>query len=56
MIQMPRRPAAPAQPLIQNMVRADPYLVTLERDATGAVTAFTVAAGRAKGMRFIRAR
>ena len=56
MLQMPRRPAAPVQPLVANMVRAGPYLVTLERDAAGSVTAFTVAAGRAKGMRFVRAR
>ena len=57
MLQMPRRPAVPVQSLVQNMVRAGPYQVTLERDArTGAVTAFTIAAGRAKGMRFIRAR
>ena len=56
MMQMPRRPAAPVQTLVANIVRAGPYLVTLERDAAGAVTAFTVAAGRAKGMRFVRAR
>jgi hypothetical protein len=56
MIQIPRRPAAPVQTLVSNMVRAGPYIVTLERDATGAVTAFTVAAGRARGMRFVRPR
>jgi CubicO group peptidase (beta-lactamase class C family) len=56
MIQIPRRPAAPVQTLVSNMVRAGPYIVTLERDASGAVTAFTVAAGRARGMRFVRPR
>jgi len=56
MSQMPRRPAVPVQSLVANMVRAGPYLVTLERDASGAVNAFTVAAGRAKGMRFVRGR
>jgi CubicO group peptidase (beta-lactamase class C family) len=56
MLQMPRRPAVPLQPLTGGMFRAGPYLVTLERDASGAVAAFTISAGRAKGMRFIRAR
>jgi CubicO group peptidase (beta-lactamase class C family) len=54
MFQMPRRPATPVQPLVGNMVRGGPYLLTLERDASGTVTAFTVSAGRAKGMRFVR--
>ena len=56
MLQMPRRPAVAVQSLVRDMVRAGPYQVTLERDASGAVTAFTIAAGRAKGMRFVRAR
>jgi hypothetical protein len=56
MLQMPRRPASPVQPLVANMVRGGPYLLTLERDASGALKAFTVSAGRAKGMRFVRAR
>ena len=56
MFQMPRRPAAPVQTLVGSMVRAGPYLVTLERDAAGTVTGFTISAGRAKGMRFVRAR
>jgi CubicO group peptidase (beta-lactamase class C family) len=54
--QLPRRPAAPAQALVANMLRVGPYLLTLEKDAGGAVTAFTVGAGRARGMRFVRAR
>jgi CubicO group peptidase (beta-lactamase class C family) len=53
---LPRRPAAPVQPLVTNSLRAGPYLLTLERDAGGTVTAFTVGAGRARGMRFVRAR
>ena len=56
MLQLPRRPAAPVQPLVANMVRGGPYLLTFERDASGDLTAFTVTAGRAKGMRFVRAR
>jgi CubicO group peptidase (beta-lactamase class C family) len=53
---MPRRPAVAVQALVANIVRVGPYLVTLERDPAGAVTAFTVSAGRARGMRFARAR
>ena len=56
LMQMPRRLVAPVQPAVGNIVRAGPYLITLERDASGSVTAFTVSAGRAKGMRFVRSR
>ena len=53
---MPRRPPIPVQILPANTLRVGGYTLTLERDATGAVTAFTVGAGRARGMRFVRAR
>lgn len=56
MAELPRRPAMPVQTLVANTLRVGPYVVTLERDAAGAVSAFTVAAGRARGMRFVRAR
>lgn len=55
-VELPRRSGIPVQGQLSNTVRAGPYVLTMERDAAGAVTAFTVGAGRARGMRFVRAR